>query len=122
MFLIVIDVEVTADRPEVGLGYNVTFTCHITRMNPVTPVLYLWQRLDTLVYLPAFTDTLTVTINSVNDITTYNCEVENDFLISIASFTLSLREMGKFSTEKLLNKGHLGTSHCFFSIERLFSS
>ena len=81
-------VEVTATRTRVLVGDNVTLTCSVTTGNS-SYVTYLWTFMNTNI---TTSNTLTLTIENVNNFGNYICEATN--LAGSGSGTVSIEQGG----------------------------
>ena len=92
---VVLDVRLTADRINVGLQYNVTMTCRITRINAnVVDLSFSWTRTQKSDAFPLIEQSNTLVIHSVTreDIASYTCQVSNKHISERDTIRLFLWE------------------------------
>ena len=77
-FAVVPEVEITSDAPSghIIFGGTITLTCSVTRGNP-TSYTYEWSLVDSNDKITETSNTLTVSVTSVNQLGTYECIVNN---------------------------------------------
>ena len=77
-FAVVPEVEVTSDFPSgrINIGGTITLTCSVTRGNP-TSYTYEWSLVDSNDKITETSNTLIVSVTSVNQLGTYECIVDN---------------------------------------------
>ena len=94
-FAVVPEVEITSD-PSSGLiviGGTITLTCSVTRGNP-TSYTYKWSLWGSNDKITETSNTLTVSVTSVNQLGTYECIVDNG--IGTGSGNITIVEGSKF--------------------------
>ena len=94
-FAVVPEVEVTSDPPSgrINIGGTITLTCSVTRGNP-TSYTYEWSLVGSNDKINETSNTLTVSVTSVNQLETYECIVNNS--IGTGSGNITIVEGSKF--------------------------
>ena len=96
-FAVVPEVEVTSDPPSgrINIGGTITLTCSVTRGNPIS-YTYEWSLVGSNNKITETSNTLTVSVISVNQLGTYECIVNNSIDIDDGSGNITIVEGSKF--------------------------
>ena len=96
-FAVVPEVEVTSNAPNnrINIGGTITLTCSVTRGNP-TSYTYEWTLVGSNDKITETSNTLTVSVTSVNQLGTYECIVDNGIDIDDGRGNITIVEGSKF--------------------------
>ena len=95
LFAVVPEVEVTSDIPNnrINIGGTITLTCSVSRGNPAS-YTYEWSLVGSNDKITETSNTLTVSVTSLNQLGTYECIVDNG--IGTGSGNITIVEGSKF--------------------------
>ena len=71
------EVEVTASHLQVNLGGSISLFCNVTRTNPDVDGTYVWINERTKQQISESSETLSLTLSTLEDFGTYTCMVTN---------------------------------------------
>ena len=96
-FAVVPEVEVTSDFPSgrINIGGTITLTCSVTRGNPAS-YAYEWSLVGSNDRITETSNTLTVSVTSVNQLGTYECIVDNGIGTDDGRGNITIVEGSKF--------------------------
>lgn len=98
LFISVLDIELVADRPVIGLGYSVFLTCNIIRGNP-TNFRFTFRK--GIVSLPINEDDTVnshaIVVDTPDKFDIYSCEVSNGRLNVLSTVTITREDGSKWA-------------------------